>query len=85
MVKVVSNISGDLTLLLPPRLSLTGLPTVPELGERTSGVIGSGNLEKFSMDWLIAGPCSAQCQYCSFIVKIMRILTFALIISLMAG
>ena len=54
MVKVVSRISGDLTLLLrPPVLE-------EELGDRTSGVIGSGNLEKFSMDWLIVGPCSAQ-------------------------
>ena len=44
MVKVVSRISGDLTLLLrPPVLE-------EELGDRTSGVIGSGNLEKFSMD-----------------------------------
>ena len=44
MVKVVSSISGDLTLLL--------LPPVPEVevGDKTSGVIGSGNLEKFSMD-----------------------------------
>ena len=44
MVKVVSRISGDLTLLLPPRARLE------EVGERTSGLIGSGNLEKFSMD-----------------------------------
>ena len=43
-MKVVSSISGDLTLLL-------ALPwPVLEQGERTSGVIGSGNLEKFSMD-----------------------------------
>ena len=43
MVKVVSSISGDLTLLL-------ARPPVLELGDRTSGVIGSGNLAKFSMD-----------------------------------
>ena len=48
-MKVVSSISGDFTLLRPPRQSLVR-PPEPELGDRTSGVIGSGNLEKFSVD-----------------------------------
>ena len=55
MVNVVSSISGDLTLLLSCRVSLD-LPDEHDVGERISGLIGSGNWAKLSMDWLTVGP-----------------------------